>query len=143
MPYIITVPTPPHPQCDALLSRLTELQDKFKASQQEMGHLQMEQCELLEDQRRLQEEQSQLQEELHRLIYPQPKCGLLQKVLVARVRPLVRASCSEQLPGTAAHGESIREGSKHFPFLANHLFLSLCSPHRADLGFFLYKGFKP
>ncbi|XP_051007776.1 coiled-coil domain-containing protein 136 isoform X2 [Acomys russatus] len=66
-------------QCDALLSRLTELQDKFKASQQEMGHLQMEQCELLEDQRRLQEEQGQLQEELHRLIFPQPKCGLLQK----------------------------------------------------------------
>ncbi|CAO2602991.1 Coiled-coil domain-containing protein 136 [Lemmus lemmus] len=66
-------------KCDALLSRLTELQDKFKACQQEMGHLQMEQCELLEDQRRLQEEQSQLQEELHRLTFPQPKCGLLQK----------------------------------------------------------------
>nr|XP_048306996.1 coiled-coil domain-containing protein 136 isoform X1 [Myodes glareolus] len=66
-------------KCDALLSRLTELQDKFKACQQEMGHLQMEQCELLEDQRRLQEEQGQLQEELHRLTFPQPKSGLLQK----------------------------------------------------------------
>ncbi|XP_031237217.1 coiled-coil domain-containing protein 136 isoform X1 [Mastomys coucha] len=66
-------------KCDALLARLTELQDKFRASQQEIGHLQMEQCELLEDQRRLQEEQGQLQEELHRLTYPQPKCGLLQK----------------------------------------------------------------
>ncbi|CAH6778378.1 Ccdc136 [Phodopus roborovskii] len=66
-------------KCDALLSRLTELQDKFKSCQQEMGRLQMEQCELLEDQRRLQEEQGQLQEELHRLTFPQPKCGLLQK----------------------------------------------------------------
>ncbi|XP_076769722.1 coiled-coil domain-containing protein 136 isoform X8 [Arvicanthis niloticus] len=66
-------------KCDALLARLTELQDKFKASQQEIAHLQMEQCELLEDQRRLQEEQGQLQEELHRLTFPQPKCGLLQK----------------------------------------------------------------
>ncbi|XP_040584553.1 coiled-coil domain-containing protein 136 isoform X4 [Mesocricetus auratus] len=66
-------------KCDALLSRLTELQDKFKACQQEMGRLQMEQCELLEDQRRLQEEQGQLQEELHRLTFPQPRCGLLQK----------------------------------------------------------------
>ncbi|KAM7325518.1 hypothetical protein ACRRTK_015771 [Alexandromys fortis] len=66
-------------KCDALLSRLTELQDKFKACQQEMGRLQMEQCELLEDQRRLQEEQGQLQEELHRLTFPQPKSGLLQK----------------------------------------------------------------
>ncbi|MEJ1280834.1 coiled-coil domain containing 136 [Cricetulus griseus] len=66
-------------KCDALMSRLTELHDKFKGCQQEMGHLQMEQCELLEDQRRLQEEQGQLQEELHRLTFPQPKCGLLQK----------------------------------------------------------------
>ncbi|KAL6045921.1 hypothetical protein STEG23_018419 [Scotinomys teguina] len=66
-------------KCDALLSRLTELQDKFKACQQEIGHLQREQCEILEDQRRLQEEQGQLQEELHRLTFPQPKCGLLQK----------------------------------------------------------------
>ncbi|NP_663549.3 coiled-coil domain-containing protein 136 isoform 1 [Mus musculus] len=66
-------------KCDALLARLTELQDKFKASQEEIGHLQMEQCELLEDQRRLQEEQGQLQEELHRLTFPQPKCGILQK----------------------------------------------------------------
>ncbi|XP_028618451.1 coiled-coil domain-containing protein 136 isoform X2 [Grammomys surdaster] len=66
-------------KCDALVARLTELQDKFKASQQEIAHLQMEQCELLEDQRRLQEEQGQLQEELHRLTFPQPKCGLLQK----------------------------------------------------------------
>ncbi|GAB1290628.1 Coiled-coil domain-containing protein 136 [Apodemus speciosus] len=66
-------------KCEALLARLTELQDKFKASQQEIGHLQMEQCELLEDQRRLQEEQGQLQEELHRLTFPQPKCGVLQK----------------------------------------------------------------
>ncbi|XP_013358751.1 PREDICTED: coiled-coil domain-containing protein 136 isoform X2 [Chinchilla lanigera] len=66
-------------KCDALLSRLTELQDKFKASQKEMGQLQMEQCELLEDQRRLQEEQGQLQEELHRLTFPLPKCGLFHK----------------------------------------------------------------
>ncbi|XP_023558624.1 coiled-coil domain-containing protein 136 isoform X4 [Octodon degus] len=66
-------------QCDTLLSRLTELQDKFKASQKEMGQLQMEQCELLEDQRRLQEEQGQLQEELHRLTFPLPKCGLFRK----------------------------------------------------------------
>lgn len=66
------------------------MQDKFKASQEEIGHLQMEQCELLEDQRRLQEEQGQLQEELHRLTFPQPKCGILQKVLIARARPLIR-----------------------------------------------------
>ncbi|XP_059567717.1 coiled-coil domain-containing protein 136 isoform X3 [Myotis daubentonii] len=66
-------------KCDALLSRLTELQEKYKASQKEMGQLQMEQCELLEDQRRLQEEQGQLQEELHRLTFPIPKSGLLQK----------------------------------------------------------------
>uniref|UniRef100_A0A8C0XNX5 Coiled-coil domain-containing protein 136 n=1 Tax=Castor canadensis TaxID=51338 RepID=A0A8C0XNX5_CASCN len=66
-------------KCDALLSRLTELQEKFKASQKEMGQLQMEQCELLEDQRRLQEEQGQLQEELHRLTFPLPKCGLFRK----------------------------------------------------------------
>ncbi|XP_023558626.1 coiled-coil domain-containing protein 136 isoform X6 [Octodon degus] len=66
-------------KCDTLLSRLTELQDKFKASQKEMGQLQMEQCELLEDQRRLQEEQGQLQEELHRLTFPLPKCGLFRK----------------------------------------------------------------
>ncbi|KAM4874136.1 coiled-coil domain-containing protein 136 isoform 3-T3 [Thomomys bottae] len=66
-------------KCDALMSRLTDLQEKFKASQKEMGHLQMEQCELLEDQRRLQEEQGQLQEELHRLTFPLPKCGLYRK----------------------------------------------------------------
>ncbi|XP_014397316.1 PREDICTED: coiled-coil domain-containing protein 136 isoform X7 [Myotis brandtii] len=66
-------------KCDTLLSRLTELQEKYKASQKEMGQLQMEQCELLEDQRRLQEEQGQLQEELHRLTFPIPKSGLLQK----------------------------------------------------------------
>ncbi|XP_027984863.2 coiled-coil domain-containing protein 136 isoform X2 [Eptesicus fuscus] len=66
-------------KCDALLSRLTELQEKYKASQKEMGQLQMEQCELLEDQRRLQEEQGQLQEDLHRLTFPIPKSGLLQK----------------------------------------------------------------
>ena len=66
------------------------MQDKFKASQEEIGHLQMEQCELLEDQRRQQEEQGQLQEELHRLTFPQPKCGILQKVLIARARPLIR-----------------------------------------------------
>ncbi|XP_048193881.1 coiled-coil domain-containing protein 136 isoform X3 [Perognathus longimembris pacificus] len=66
-------------KCDALMTRLTELQEKFKTSQKEMGNLQMEQCELLEDQRRLQEEQGQLQEELHRLTFPLPKCGLYRK----------------------------------------------------------------
>ncbi|KAF3819333.1 hypothetical protein GH733_013483 [Mirounga leonina] len=66
-------------KCDTLLSRLTELQEKYKASQKEMGQLQMEQCELLEDQRRMQEEQGQLQEELHRLTFPLPKAGLLPK----------------------------------------------------------------
>ncbi|XP_045432560.1 coiled-coil domain-containing protein 136 isoform X3 [Pipistrellus kuhlii] len=77
-------------KCDALLSRLTELQEKYKASQKEMGQLQMEQCELLEDQRRLQEEQGQLQEELHRLTFPTPKCGLLQKSyeLLAKLQDL-------------------------------------------------------
>ncbi|XP_030681380.1 coiled-coil domain-containing protein 136 isoform X1 [Nomascus leucogenys] len=66
-------------KCDTLLSRLTELQEKYKASQKEIGQLQMEQCELLEDQRRMQEEQGQLQEELHRLTLPLPKSGLLLK----------------------------------------------------------------
>ncbi|XP_053409510.1 coiled-coil domain-containing protein 136 isoform X2 [Nycticebus coucang] len=66
-------------KCDALLSRLTELQENYKASQKEIGQLQMEQYDLLEDQRRLQEEQGQLQEELHRLMSPQPKCGLVHK----------------------------------------------------------------
>ncbi|KAM9216511.1 coiled-coil domain-containing protein 136 isoform 2-T2 [Dugong dugon] len=66
-------------KCDELLSRLTELQEKYKASQKEMGQLQMEQCELLEDQRRMQEEQGQLQEELHRLTFPLPKSGLFHK----------------------------------------------------------------
>ncbi|XP_012644614.1 coiled-coil domain-containing protein 136 isoform X2 [Microcebus murinus] len=66
-------------KCDTLLSRLTELQEKYQASQKEIGQLQMEQCELLEDQRRLQEEQGQLQEELHKLTFPTPKCGLLHK----------------------------------------------------------------
>ncbi|XP_045420142.1 coiled-coil domain-containing protein 136 isoform X3 [Lemur catta] len=66
-------------KCDTLLSRLTELQEKYQASQKEMGQLQMEQCELLEDQRRLQEEQGQLQEELHKLTFPMPKCGVFHK----------------------------------------------------------------
>ncbi|XP_006146910.1 coiled-coil domain-containing protein 136 isoform X2 [Tupaia chinensis] len=66
-------------KCDTLLSKLTELQEQYKASQEEMGQLQREQCELLEDQRRMQEEQGQLQEELHRLTFPLPKCGLLHK----------------------------------------------------------------
>nr|XP_012329505.1 coiled-coil domain-containing protein 136 [Aotus nancymaae] len=66
-------------KCETLLSRLTELQEKYKASQTEMGQLQMEQCELLKDQRRMQEEQGQLQEELHRLTLPLPKSGLLLK----------------------------------------------------------------
>ncbi|XP_013013796.2 coiled-coil domain-containing protein 136 isoform X7 [Cavia porcellus] len=66
-------------KCDTLLSRLTDLQDKFKASQKEIGQLQMEQCELLEDLRRLQEEQGQLQEELHQLTFPQPKSGIFHK----------------------------------------------------------------
>nr|XP_020770541.1 coiled-coil domain-containing protein 136 isoform X3 [Odocoileus virginianus texanus] len=66
-------------KCDALLFRLTELQESYKASQKEMAQLQMEQCELLEEQRRMQEEQGQLQEELHRLTFPLPKSGLLHK----------------------------------------------------------------
>ncbi|XP_029779621.1 coiled-coil domain-containing protein 136 isoform X1 [Suricata suricatta] len=66
-------------KCDTLLSRLTGLQERYKASQEEMGQLQMEQCELLEDQRRMQEEQGQLQDELHRLTFPLPKAGLFQK----------------------------------------------------------------
>ncbi|XP_037692145.1 coiled-coil domain-containing protein 136 isoform X7 [Choloepus didactylus] len=66
-------------KCDTLLARLTELQEKYKASQKEMGQLQVEQCELLEDQRRMQEEQGQLQEELHRLTFPLPKSGLFHK----------------------------------------------------------------
>ncbi|XP_012576368.1 PREDICTED: coiled-coil domain-containing protein 136 isoform X2 [Condylura cristata] len=66
-------------QCDTLLARLTELQDRYKASQKEMGQLQMEQCQLLEDQRRMQEEQGQLQEELHMLTFPVPKSGLSLK----------------------------------------------------------------
>ena len=45
----------PRPQCDALLFRLTELQESYKASQKEMAQMQMEQCELLEEQRRMQE----------------------------------------------------------------------------------------
>ncbi|XP_064431046.1 coiled-coil domain-containing protein 136 isoform X3 [Mirounga angustirostris] len=77
-------------KCDTLLSRLTELQEKYKASQKEMGQLQMEQCELLEDQRRMQEEQGQLQEELHRLTFPLPKAGLLpkSKLIIAQMQAL-------------------------------------------------------
>ncbi|XP_073755271.1 coiled-coil domain-containing protein 136 isoform X3 [Callorhinus ursinus] len=77
-------------KCDTLLSRLTELQEKYKASQKEMGQLQMEQCELLEDQRRMQEEQGQLQEELHRLTFPLPKAGLLpkSKLITAQMQAL-------------------------------------------------------
>ncbi|XP_069443047.1 coiled-coil domain-containing protein 136 isoform X2 [Ovis canadensis] len=66
-------------KCDALLFRLTELQESYKASQKEMAQMQMEQCELLEEQRRMQEEQGQLQEELHRLTFPLPKSGLFHK----------------------------------------------------------------
>nr|XP_045367040.1 coiled-coil domain-containing protein 136 isoform X8 [Camelus bactrianus] len=66
-------------KCDALLFRLTELQERYKASQKEMEQLQMEQCALLEEQRRMQEEQGQLQEELHRLTFPTPKSGLFHK----------------------------------------------------------------
>nr|XP_031311187.1 coiled-coil domain-containing protein 136 isoform X9 [Camelus dromedarius] len=66
-------------KCDALLFRLTELQERYKASQKEMEQLQMEQCALLEEQRRMQEEQGQLQEELHRLTFPIPKSGLFHK----------------------------------------------------------------
>lgn len=88
-PHRVTAPPPPpRPQCDALLSRLTELQEKYKVSQKEMGQLQMEQCELLEDQRRMQEEQGQLQEELHRLTFPLPRAGRLPKVTPARERLL-------------------------------------------------------
>lgn len=60
------------------------MQDKYKASQKEMGQLQVEQCELLENQRRMQEEQGQLQEELHRLSFPLPKSGLFHKVTIGR-----------------------------------------------------------
>ena len=84
----------PRPQCDALLFRLTELQESYKASQKEMAQMQMEQCELLEEQRRMQEEQGQLQEELHRLTFPLPKSGLFHKVMAARAA----VSC-EALPG--------------------------------------------
>ncbi|XP_060040181.1 coiled-coil domain-containing protein 136 isoform X2 [Erinaceus europaeus] len=66
-------------KCDALLYKLTELQEKYKASQKDIADLQMEQCQLLEEQRRMQEEQGQLQEELHRLTVPVPKSGLLHK----------------------------------------------------------------
>ncbi|XP_045351505.1 coiled-coil domain-containing protein 136 isoform X3 [Leopardus geoffroyi] len=66
-------------KCDTVLSRLTELQEQYKASQKELGQLQMEQCELLEDQRRMQEEQGRLQEELHRLPLPFPRAGLFRK----------------------------------------------------------------
>lgn len=66
------------------------MQEKFKASQKELGQLQMEQCELLEDQKRLQEEQGQLQEELHKLMFPLPKSGLLQKVTAATGRLLAQ-----------------------------------------------------
>ncbi|XP_059964952.1 coiled-coil domain-containing protein 136 isoform X8 [Mesoplodon densirostris] len=66
-------------QCDALLFRLTELQERYKASQQEMAQLQMEQRELLERQRRIQEAQGQLHEELHRLTFPLPRSGLFHK----------------------------------------------------------------
>ncbi|XP_012576371.1 PREDICTED: coiled-coil domain-containing protein 136 isoform X5 [Condylura cristata] len=88
-------------QCDTLLARLTELQDRYKASQKEMGQLQMEQCQLLEDQRRMQEEQGQLQEELHMLTFPVPKSGLSLKIkeLQAKLRELqlqYQASMDEQ-----------------------------------------------
>ncbi|XP_007469748.1 PREDICTED: coiled-coil domain-containing protein 136 isoform X1 [Lipotes vexillifer] len=66
-------------KCDALLFRLTELQERYKASQKEMAQLQMEQCELLERQRRMQEAQGQLHEELHRLTFPLPRSGLFHK----------------------------------------------------------------
>ncbi|XP_059964947.1 coiled-coil domain-containing protein 136 isoform X4 [Mesoplodon densirostris] len=66
-------------KCDALLFRLTELQERYKASQQEMAQLQMEQRELLERQRRIQEAQGQLHEELHRLTFPLPRSGLFHK----------------------------------------------------------------
>ncbi|XP_049570472.1 coiled-coil domain-containing protein 136 isoform X7 [Orcinus orca] len=66
-------------KCDALLFRLTELQERYKASQKDMAQLQMEQCELLERQRRMQEAQGQLHEELHRLTFPLPRSGLFHK----------------------------------------------------------------
>ncbi|XP_020934361.1 coiled-coil domain-containing protein 136 isoform X8 [Sus scrofa] len=88
-------------KCDTLLFRLTELQERYKASQKEMGQLQMQQCELLEEQRRMQEEQGQLQEELHRLTFPLPKSGLFHKskVIVAQIevlQELYEASQTEQ-----------------------------------------------
>nr|XP_045367045.1 coiled-coil domain-containing protein 136 isoform X13 [Camelus bactrianus] len=88
-------------KCDALLFRLTELQERYKASQKEMEQLQMEQCALLEEQRRMQEEQGQLQEELHRLTFPTPKSGLFHKIreLQAKLRELqlqYQASMDEQ-----------------------------------------------
>ncbi|XP_074223209.1 coiled-coil domain-containing protein 136 isoform X4 [Camelus bactrianus] len=77
-------------KCDALLFRLTELQERYKASQKEMEQLQMEQCALLEEQRRMQEEQGQLQEELHRLTFPIPKSGLFHKskMIIAQMQAL-------------------------------------------------------
>lgn len=89
---------PPPPQCDALLFRLTELQERYKASQKEMEQLQMEQCALLEEQRRMQEEQGQLQEELHRLTFPIPKSGLFHKVTTAGDGCSLWRSCFERLP---------------------------------------------
>ncbi|MBV95468.1 coiled-coil domain-containing protein, partial [Eschrichtius robustus] len=88
-------------ECDALLFRLTELQERYKASQKEMAQLQMEQCELLERQRRMQEEQGQLHEELHRLTFPLPRSGLFHKskVIIAQMQALqelYEASQTEQ-----------------------------------------------
>lgn len=121
------------------MSRLTELHDKFKGCQQEMGHLQMEQCELLEDQRRLQEEQGQLQEELHRLTFPQPKCGLLQKVLIAG-----QGSCFGKLPGikNLPMGKiKVREVSIFLSWRSTFSFLTILPAEL--IWMFLQKGFKP
>lgn len=107
-----TLPTTPHalphPQCDALLSRLTDLQEKYKASQKEMGQLQTKQCGLLEDQRRMQEEQGQLQEELHRLMVPLPKAGLLRKVTTGREWLPTGEAALRSFPGVTILGEKKR-----------------------------------
>ncbi|XP_054938331.1 coiled-coil domain-containing protein 136-like isoform X2 [Physeter macrocephalus] len=83
-------PIPSRRTGESVLIRLTELQERYKASQKEMAQLQMEQCELLERQRRMQEEQGQLHEELHRLTFPLPRSGLLHKSqeLLAKLQDL-------------------------------------------------------
>lgn len=107
---VITPHAPPHPQCDGLLSRLTELQEKYEVSQKEMEQLQTEQCELLEEQRRMQEEQRQLQEKLHRLTTPLPKSGLFQKVTTGREWLPPGQATFRSFPGVTILGKKKRVG---------------------------------